>query len=380
MKQNAYAMALPMVILAALGSGCQSDDGTASMTPSSGRSALTVTRSDIVADESGARAMDSKLVNAWGLAFNPAGVAWVSATESGVSTVYDANGKTMLAAVTIPSTEQDEMSAPTGQVYNADESSFEGDTFVFATEGGTISGWQTTMGGQATERVDNSDRKAVYKGVTIASSRGGMRLFAADFHNARIDVFDAMYMPFDTGGFVDPDLPEGYAPFNVEQVNGDVVVTYAKQDDDKEDAVQGNGNGYVDLYNVEGTLLARLISERELDAPWGVALAPASFAAAPDRLLVGNFGDGLIHAYRFDPSSASPSATLEGALLDADGSPLAIDGLWALKFGPDAGGFKSSTLYFTAGPEDETHGTFGSIESRQTTPSSQTGNRSGSAY
>ncbi len=363
MKQMAYTMAVPVAVLAALSTACSDDDDRTDAMNPPGDSALAVTRTDIVADEPGAEVVDSMLVNAWGLAFNPEGVAWVSATETGVSAVYDANGKTMIPAVTIPSTEAEEPSAPTGQVHNGDSSSFKGDVFIFVTEGGTISGWQTTMGGEATQRVDNSASEAVYKGVTIVEGSSGPRLFAADFRGAKIDVFDATYAPVETNGFVDPEMPEGYAPFNVEELNGAVIVTYAEQDEEGEDDVKGPGRGYVSLFDVDGAMMARLISKGELDAPWGVALAPADFAAAPGSLLVGNFGDGLIHAYRFDMSNGGATATHQGELVDEAGAPLRIDGLWALKFGPDAGGFSSSTLYFTAGPEDETHGTFGRIES-----------------
>ena len=219
-------LSAPIAALAVLGTACTDDDdaddvGGSMMPP--GSSALMVKRTDIVADEPGARVRDALLVNAWGLAFNPVGVAWVSATETGVSAVYDANGNSMIPAVVIPSTELEEPSAPTGQVHNDDPNSFEGDIFIFVTEGGTISGWQQTMGGQATQRVDNSADEAIYKGVTIVTGANGPRLFAADFHGAKIDVFDSTYAAVETEGFSDPDLPEGFAPFNVEELNGAVV-------------------------------------------------------------------------------------------------------------------------------------------------------------
>lgn len=379
MKPMAHRVAAPIAVLAALGTACNAEIGGGEMggnvtTTPPGSSALMVKRTDIVADEPGAQVRDAMLVNAWGLAFNPMGAAWVSATETGVSAIYDANGNSMIPAVTIPSMEEDEPAEPTGQVHNADPNSFDGDLFIFVTEGGTISGWQQPMGGQATQRVDNSADEANYKGVTIVSSDSGPRLFAADFHNGKVDVFDANYAPIETEGFTDPDLPAGFAPFNVEELEGRVAVTYALQDDEGEDDEKGAGNGFVDVFDVDGTMMARLISQGELDSPWGIAVAPANFAAAPNRLLVGNFGDGWIHAYRLDMTDGNARASLEGPLVDESGDALAIDGLWALKFGPDANGFSSSTLYFTAGPEDETHGTFGRIESAQTAP---TGNGGG---
>lgn len=370
MKPIAYTMAVPVAVVAAM--ACSSDPGDFFAEPE--RSGLTVARTDIVADGPGALTRDSMLVNAWGLAFHPSGVAWVSATESGVSAVYDANGRTMIPAVAIPSPAPAEPAAPTGQVHNPDPSAFYGDAFIVVSEGGTISGWQSTMGGQATERVDNTQRMAVYKGVTIVPTASGPRLLAADFRNGTIDAFDAGYAPVSRGGmFVDPGMPAGFAPFNVEALNGKVIVTYALRDENGEDDVAGPGNGYVDLFDVDGTLLGRLISGGELDSPWGVALAPPSFGAAPRSLLIGNFGDGRIHVYRHDLASDPPSVKLQGRLVDRTGAPLRIDGLWSLKFGPDAGGFSSGTLYFTAGPEDETHGTFGRIETRRATASPGTG-------
>lgn len=368
---------------AALGlaaAACGADPGDVSIAEQ-GRAPLVVTRTDIVADEPGALARDTMLVNAWGLAFNPDGIAWVAATETGVSALYDANGTTMAAPVTIPSAEPREPSSPTGQVYNADPGAFGGDSFVFVSEEGTISGWQPTMGGIATQRVDNSERRAVYKGVTIVSGASGPMLLAADFRGGKVDVFDATYAPVETEGFVDTELPEGFVPFNVEEVNGEVVVTYALKDDDGTDDVSGAGNGFVNLFDADGTLLARLVSGGELDSPWGVALAPPGFGAAPNHLLVGNFGDGLIHAYRVDTANDPVRVTREGALVEESGMPLRIDGLWALKFGPDAGGFSSSTLYFTAGPASETHGRFGRLETRQTqVGGSGTGSGSATTY
>jgi len=139
-------------------------------------------------------------------------------------------------------------------------------------------------------------------------------------------------------------------------------VAYAKQDDDKEDDVKGAGNGFVDLFDINGAMMARLVTQGELNAPWGMTMTPASFAAAPARLLIGNFGDGLIHVYSLSTPAVGPArASLDGALLDSAGNPITIDGLWDLKFGVDAGGFRSDQLYFTAGPDDETHGLFGRL-------------------
>jgi len=359
-----YTMAALSVISAA----CSNDDNGSmvSTTPAGSESERLVRTTPIVSDEAGAMTTDKTLINAWGLAFNPAGIAWISSTEAGVSKVYSAAGEAMLPGITIPNiSKAAEPSAPTGQVFNSDQNAFDGDVFVFVTEHGVISGWQQVMGGEALVRVDNSATESIYKGVTIARDASAQaRLYATDFHNGKVDVFDATYAALTvSGGFRDPQLPDGFAPFNVEELNGSVLVTYAKQDDDKEDDVKGSGNGFVDQFDLDGTMMTRLISGGELSSPWGITMSPSTFAAAPGRLLVGNFGDGLIHVYGLDDSSGTLSATLEGPLLDgSSGKQLMIDGLWALKFGPDAGGFSSRSLYYTAGPADEKHGVFGRID------------------
>ena len=363
MKVPTYVMAALIIAASACGDDDSQDSVDAGTQPGSSAKHM-VERTDIVSDQSGALATDPTLVNAWGLSFNPAGVAWVSSTDQGLSEVYDAQGQAVLPAVKMPTLVGAQPAAPTGQVFNSDQQAFQGDAFIFVTEGGTIAGWQPSDGEQAVLRVDNSTADASYKGVAIAKdTQGRLRLFAADFHGGKIDVFDDSYGSVDTsGGFEDSDLPSGYAPFNVQEVKGSLIVTYAKQDADKADDVAGKGNGFVNMFDADGKLTGRLASKGELNSPWGVALAPKAFAAAPDRLLIGNFGDGLAHVYALNmPSSGSPSATLEGALHDQDGKVLSIDGLWALRFGVDAGGFDANTLYFTAGPDDEQHGVFGKL-------------------
>jgi uncharacterized protein (TIGR03118 family) len=334
---------------------------------------LTVAQTNIASDQRGALARDNTLVNAWGLSFNPQGAAWVSATETGVSKVYRANGDKAIPDVRIPG------GSPTGQVFNDNEAAFENDIFIFVTEAGTIAGWQLEDQDVAKQRVDNSDNDASYKGVTIAKANGKSRLYAADFHNGKIDVFDDAYKSLKTSGdFSDAKLPSGFAPFNIKEVNGLLIVAYAKQDADKEDEVKGNGLGYLDAFDVDGTFIARLRSKAELDAPWGIALAPKSFDAAPDRLLIGNFGDGLIHSYVFDMTSKSDiTIALEGTLKDQKAAEVRIDGLWALEFGNDAGGFSSDTLYFTAGPNDEKNGLFGALKAAKAGTSTDAGGSAG---
>jgi len=369
-------MACTTIAVLAVVVGCgNGSEGTANSNESTANSVTTpsldstptVSRQDIVSDQSGALTTDSMLVNAWGLAFSSRGPAWVSSTEKGVTTVYDPKGQSVLPAVKIPAPGSAQQSSPTGQVANDDANAFNGDNFIFVTEEGSIAGWQQSNGDSAVQRVDNSMNSADYKGVTIAKSNDQPQLFAADFHNGKIDVFDGTYQPTQpSGGFTDPDLPGGYAPFNVESVQGALIVAYAKQDNEKSDEVKGPGNGLVDAFNVDGTFIKRLVSNGELDAPWGITVTPEGFTAAPTRLLIGNFGDGKILAYTMDLSSSNPSVTLDGAFRDQNGTELRIDGLWALKFSSGAGGFDPNTLYFTAGPDDEQHGVFGSLTSGKT--------------
>lgn len=322
-----------------------------------------VTRADIATDVT-----DPTLINAWGLAFNPAGAAWVSSNGAGVSEIFDANGNQLLTPVTIPGPSVrsvDPPATPTGQAFNADSNAFLGDVFIFVTEDGTITGWQPSDGSDAQMRVDNSPTQAVYKGVALGQDNSGdARLFAANFRNASVDVFDGNFQQV-PGGFVDPALPAGFAPFNITFLPGsvgDVLVSYALQDADKADDVAGDGNGFVDLYDGNGTLLGRLISgTAELNSPWGMTVTPANFNAAPSQLLVGNFGNGLIHVYGLDLDNHT--ASLNGTIDDTTGNPITIDGLWALVFGPGTGNFPSNVLFFTAGPNMETGGEFGSLTS-----------------
>jgi uncharacterized protein (TIGR03118 family) len=323
------------------------DDNKAPGTPSTPAGSALVVRTNIVTN-----ATDSTLVNAWGMAFNPVGAVWISANGSGLSEVYDGTGKALIPAVTIPPA----MSAPTGQVFNPDMTAFSGDKFIFVTEDGVISGWQS--GTEAVVRIDNSGANAIYKGLAMANDTTGRpRLFASNFHNGTVDAYDEHYHPM-SFSFTDPSLPQGYAPFNVAAINGEILVSYAQQNDMAKDDVKGPGKGFVNRFDVNGAMLGRLISGGELNAPWGMTMSPGSFAAAPARLLVGNFGDGVINVYNFQ----NGTATHETALKNPDGSALKIDGLWALGFAPAAtGGFDTSQLYFTGGPNEEKDGVFGRL-------------------
>lgn len=249
---------------------------------------------------------DPHLVNAWGLAFNPYGVAWVADNGTGFSTLYDGDGKPQSLVVTIPGAGK-AGGNPTGTVFYGGPGFVVGNgtasgpsRFLFVNEDGGISGWAPTVDPtHAIRVVDNAAGHAIYKGVAISGNGRGTLLYATDFHNGKVDVLDASFKPVTLPDrpFYDPNLPSGYAPFGIQAINGDLYVSYAKQDDEREDDVQGRGLGYIDVYDPDGRLLRRLASNGALNAPWGMALAPASFGKFSNRLLVGNFGDGTINAY-----------------------------------------------------------------------------------
>jgi uncharacterized protein (TIGR03118 family) len=229
------------------------------------------------------------------------------------------------------------------------------DTFLFASEDGTISGWRGALGTTA-EVLQAASAFNVYKGLAQSTIAGNAYAYAANFRNGTIDVMKGSAVAPDLpGSFVDPGLPAVYAPFDVQNIDGTLYVTYAVRDATKHDDVAGVGNGIVDTFDLSGNFLKRLVTGGALDSPWGLALAPVGFGDVAGDLLVGNFGNGLIHAY--DPSSG---ALLE-TLTDPTSNPIVIDGLWGLRFGNGAPGQSLTTLYFTAGPGGESHGLFGDL-------------------
>jgi uncharacterized protein (TIGR03118 family) len=304
-------------------------------------------------------ASDASLVNAWGLVAGPTTPWWTANNGTSTSTLYTGTGAKQALTVSAPG-------GPTGMVFNGNTSDFVvsqgGKTgaarFLFATEGGTILGWSPAVNGTvAIPGVDRSGQGAVYKGLATASDR----LYATDFHNARVDVFDASFAPV-TAPFKDSRIPKGYAPFGIQAIGGNIFVTYAKQDPQRKDDVPGGGRGYVDEYSPDGQLLARVASggrrNAPPDAPWGLALAPASFGLFAGDLLIGNFGNGRISAYQ---DRGGGHWVYKGQLRLGDGTLVTIDGLWGIEFGNDSAAGPSSSLYFTAGPGDEKHGAFGAI-------------------
>ena len=319
-----------------------------------GKGANVYKKRNLVSDIDGvARITDANLVNPWGLAFGPATPAWVADNRTDVSTLYS-GGVRKSIPVTLPLVVGIPGGAPTGVVFNATPGfkvNGAAAHFIFDSEAGTITAWNA--GTQAVTEATTPG--AIYKGLAIASKGGTTMLYAANFHAGTIDVFNDSFAPVTVpGGFVDPNLPAGFAPFNIQEIAGRLVVAYAQQDADAEDEVAGAGLGYVDVFDTSGHLLRRLVSQGALNAPWGLAVAPRHFGPFSGDLLVGNFGDGAINAY--DPRTGA----FRGTLQNKDGNQIRVNGLWALRFGNGVIG-TPQTLLFTAGIGDEDHGLFGEI-------------------
>ena len=306
----------------------------------------------LVSDQPGvAPVTDPHLVNAWGLASSATSPWWVNDNETDLSTLYTGAGTKVALEVAVGG-------GPTGIVFNATTGFVLANgrpaSFIFDSEDGAIRAWN---GGTVASVVVPS-MGGIYKGLAIANTPNGPRLYAADFHNGRIDVFNGSFTLQQNSGFEDPSLPAGFAPFNVQVLGDRVFVAYAKQDADAEDEIAGQGRGRVDVYDLAGNLLGGITGHGQLNAPWGLAIAPASFGSFAGDLLVGNFGDGQINAFR----EVSPGMFVhDGELRGSDNKSLSIDGLWALEVSRGGNNGTAGQLFFTAGPDDETHGLFGTI-------------------
>jgi uncharacterized protein (TIGR03118 family) len=346
---------------------------------------------------------DANLVNSWGITHLPTSPWWVSDNGTGVSTLYDADGVAQFPGdvlVVSVTGVGGAAAAPTGVVSNGGNGfvvSAGGASgparFIFASEDGTISGWNPGVPpptppatrSTVTEVVFedssvNSLGGSVFKGITIATAAAGEQLYAADFRGAKVDVFDSSFKPVSTpGGFVDSSIPDGFAPFGIRAVGGIIFVTYAKQDDAKHDDVKGAGNGFVNAFTPDGNLIRRVVSRGKLNSPWGLAVAPATgFGRASGKLLVGNFGDGHIIAYRLtgqingdqdkgddgksDGNGNGGKGKGRGKYLAGKDGAIVIDGLWGIDFGNGATAGPVNTLFFAAGPDGEAHGLFGRLD------------------
>ena len=321
------------------------------------------TQTNLVSDGAVPAAItDPNLINPWGISEGPTTPFWVSDNGTGVATLYAVPGPGMTPVgkvgltVTIPPASGMGTSAPTGQVFNGTSGFTLTDgkpaAFLFASEDGAITGWNPGLGANAAIAPTGSAAGSVYKGLAI--DRTGDSLFAANFNSGMVEMYNSSFGL--VKAFTDTTLPTGYAPFNVSVINSMLYVTFALQDSAKHDDVAGPGNGFVDVFDLSGGGMKRLISHGDLNSPWGLQIAPSSFGPFAGDLLVGNFGDGMIDAYN------ATTGSFAGALRGTDGKPLSITDLWGLTVGNgSASGGDVNTLYFTAGLVDEGDGLFGSL-------------------
>jgi len=319
-----------------------------------------------------AKFQDSNLVNPWGLSHSPTSPWWISDNGTGVSTLYKGDGTAVPLVVTIPPPAGGTSSAPTGNVFNGTsgfvvtEGGVSGPSrFIFATEDGTISGWNPTV--DQTHAILAVDRStvshggfvgAVYKGLAIA----GNSIYATNFRFGTVEMFNSSFNLVKS--FTDSKLAntcplpnQCYAPFGIQNIGGNIYVTFAVQDAEHHDDVAGPAHGFVDVFDTSGNLIRRLILHGRLNSPWGLAHAPADFGRFSNDLLVGNFGDGRINAYDLN------TGEFLGQLRDQTNTPITIDDLWGLSFGNDGNAGKHNELFFTAGINDEADGLFGKITS-----------------
>ncbi len=323
-------------------------------------------QTNLVSDTPGVAAVtDPNLVNPWGISFSSSSPFWFSDNGTGLSTLYSGSSIIPLVVTVPPPNGSTDTATPTGTVFNGTANFVVSSggasgpaVFLFATEDGTISGWSPAVDHtHAILAVDNSALGAVYKGLASVNTASGSFLYATNFHDGSIEMYDSNFQLVKT--FTDTDLPAGFAPFGIRTIKGKLYVTFAKQDAEKHDDAAGTGRGFVDVFDIHGNKLSRLISHGALNSPWGLALAPSNFGLFSNALLVGNFGNGRINAY--DPATG---ASL-GSLRDSKGKPLWIDGLWGLAFGNGKAAGPKNALFFTAGPDGEAHGLYGELQAIQ---------------
>lgn len=332
------------------------------------------TQTNLVSNTGSAPVNDPNIQNAWGLISGPGTPFWVSNNAGGTSTLYSVNAAGTAATivplvVTVSNApSQPSPGSPTGVMFNGSPTDFllapgKPAFFMFATEDGTIQGWNPgVMPTTAVIKVDNSQvpnakNGAVYKGATIAEIDGKHFILAANFRSRHIDVFDTNFkqVTISEDAFEDDSIPHDFAPFNVQGLGPNIYVTFAKQDAAKHDPVGGAGFGFVDVFNSHGRLLQRLEHGPWLNAPWGVVWATQHFGEFTNTILIGQFRGGNVAS--FNPVTGR----FIGNMLNSDGTTLTIDGLWALRFGNDAAAGPGTTLFFTAGPNGEVNGLFGTL-------------------
>jgi uncharacterized protein (TIGR03118 family) len=374
---------LGAVTLVACGGG--SGGGAASSSASQPVSQMASGFADtaLVSDKTGvvatATTIDANLSNPWGVAIAPGLPFWIADNNSNLSTLYSGTGAIETASITgsngvgiaIPASAAGVPANPTGQVYNGNggflistSAGQESALFIFDGEGGTIAAWANGSGATAVTAYDdgvaNGANHAVYKGLALGTVSGATFLYATDLHNNKVDVFDTNFTKPAAmqGKFVDPTLPAGFVPFGIAALNGQLYVSYAKQDAAMHDETTGAGLGYVDVFDFSGNFVSRFASAGALNAPWGMAVAPAGFGSLAGDVLIGNFGDGKINIYA---PNGTELATSKGPLTVTNGGTITIPGLWSLVFGNGDSDKPVTTLFYTAGFADQTDGVFGSI-------------------
>jgi uncharacterized protein (TIGR03118 family) len=308
---------------------------------------------NLTSDQKGkAKHVDPNLVNAWGMSYGPGGPFWVSDEGTGLSTVYNGSGAPQSTVVTIPPSSGSGKGTPTGQVYNGTsdfkvtQGSKSGPAyFIFDTLDGTISGWNPTVNSD-TAIIAVNNTGAEYTGLAIGTNSGANYIYGADFLNNKVDIYDGSFNF--VSSFTDPNVPSGYAPYNVQNIGGQLYVTYT--------ATNLSGGGVVDIFDTAGNLIKTFASGGTLNAPWGIALAPANFGPASKALLVGNLGSGRISAFN------AKTGKLIGPLKDTKRKVISISGLWGLEFGGgSSSNGKTNQLFFTAGTNGYADGLFGVI-------------------
>jgi len=358
------------------GSGMSTSQGTPAAAMAFTDTALVSNSSTVVAS---ALTIDANLQNPWGVAVAPGSPFWISDNNSNLSTLYSGIGANETQGVTgsanvgvaIPPSAAGVPANPTGQVFNGNggflistSKGQESALFIVDGEGGTIAAWAQDSGATAVTAYDdgvaNGANHAVYKGLAIGTVGGATFLYATDLHNNKVDVFDTNFSKPAAmqGKFIDPMIPAGFVPFGIAALNGNLYVTFAKQDAAMHDETTGAGLGYVDVFDFSGNLISQFASVGALNAPWGIAIAPAGFGSLQGDVLVGNFGDGMINI--FSPNGTA-LANFEGPLMSSSGQPLAFPGLWSLVFGNGDSDKPVTTLFYTAGFADQTDGVFGGI-------------------
>jgi uncharacterized protein (TIGR03118 family) len=363
MKLRQKAMQIAMVcltstVLAACGGSDHNNSGSAMNAQF--KSTILVSDGSVAAPN-----IDADLKNGWGIAFNSTGVMWVSDNDTNEASLFDGNGVVQSLVVTIPPNAAGQAAGPTGIQFNTTTDfpiSANGGTpsnavFMWATEAGTIAAWSPkVLPTQAVTVHDDGAGGAVYKGLALGANAGENLLYATDFHNKKIDVFNTSFTKIQLpGSFNDPALPAGFSPFGIAIISGTVYVTYAVLGPDGRTQVNGAGNGLVDAFDTAGNFVKRIATGGPLNSPWGVVIAPANFGTLSNDLLVGSFGGGTIDA--FNPGTGA----FVGPLTQTDGTPFLQQGIWGLSFGNNFDSQPLNTLFFAAGPSATT-GVYGRID------------------